>query len=237
MKKLPLLRFLIPVGLALLPICATAQQDVPTRTIEQTYTFDSRGDAVIETSSQFSASDWAEWKERYGDHPDLLLRDLRYQFASAMIDDLSMEKDEVHRKATTKIKARALARYKSNGEFSVDVTKDLNLITGSGRDWFFTSSAPVNGVLITQKLKAVLPPRVNNAAFAKGGDMNLLNYSVDVRPWRSRKLLAAGAVLVLLGLLVAAVSFILAGGRKTTTVTIIPPPPVPPVPPNLPTKG
>lgn len=233
MKKLSLLR-LIPASLALLPICAPAQQDIPTRTIEQTYTFDSRGDAVIETSSQFSASEWAEWKERYGDHPDLLLRDLRYQFASAMIDDLSMEKDEVHRKASTKIKARALARYKSNGEFSVDVTKDLNLITGSGRDWFFTSSAPVNGTLITQKLKANLPPRVTDAAFKQGGDMNLLNYSVDVRPWRSRKLLAAGLVLFLLGLLAAGASFLFGGTRGATTVAIIPPPPTPP---NLPTNG
>jgi hypothetical protein len=168
----------------------------------------------------------------------MLLRDLRYQFASAMIDDMSMEKDEVHRKASTKIKARALARYRSNGDFAIDVTKDLKLVTGSGRDWFFTSSAPVNGTLINQTLKAKLPLRVTNAAFSQGGDSNLLTYVIDVRPARSKKVLAGGALLVLLGIGLAVLSFVIGNRPKTTTVTIIPPPPPPPaMPPNLPTNA
>ncbi|MEP6672944.1 MAG: hypothetical protein ABJF10_27520 [Chthoniobacter sp.] len=209
-------------------------QELPTRTIEQTYTFDDRGDAVVETSSQFSAAEWVEWKERFGDHPDLLLRDLRYQYASAVVDDYSLEKDDVHRHATAKIKARALARYRSNGDFAIDVTKDLKLVTGSGSDWFFTSSAAMNGVLINQTLKAKLPAKATRVAFTPGGDFNLLTYSIDVTPLRSKGSLIVGICLLLLGVGAAIASFFVMQ-RHTTTVTIIPPPPSAPPPiPNLP---
>jgi len=235
MNRLRLFLTLPVIACAALSSSGQAQQDLPTRGLDQTYTFDARGDATIETSSQFSAADWSEWKDRFGDHPDILLRDLRYQYASAVVDDYSLEKDDVHRHAVAKIKARALAKYKSNGDFAIDVTKDLKLVTGSGLDWFFTSSAAMNGVLFTQTLKAKLPAGATNAAFSQsGGDFNQLTYSMDLAPSKPKGWLVGGIGLLFLGVILALCSAFV-GKKHTTTVTIIPPPPsAPPPMPNLP---
>src|ERR1700730_13517985 len=98
-----------------------------------------------------------------------------------------MTQDDVHRQACCKINARALARYKSDGDFTIDVDKTLKLVTGSGTEWYFTSSAAINGVLFNQTLKAKLPARAANAAFSPGGDFNQLTYSIDVTPKRHRR--------------------------------------------------
>ena len=236
MKKLRLSQTFRVIAFAALSCSGQAQQqDIPVRALDQTYTFDTRGDATIETGSQFSASEWSEWKDRYGDHPDILLRDLRYQFASAVVDDYSLVRDDVHRHAVAKIKARALAKYRSNGDFAIDVTKDLKLVTGSGSDWFFTSSAAINGVLVTQTLNAKLPSGATKAAFSQpGGDFNQLTYSIDLTPSKPKGWLMCGIGLLSLAVILGVCSALL---RKagTKTVTIIPPPPTAPPPiPNLP---
>ena len=235
MKHLRLHRILWLTAFAMLSCISRAQQDMPTQSFDQIYTFDVRGDALIETSMQMGAIDWNTWKERFGDHPDMLLRDLRYQLAKAVIDDYTLSRDDVHRQASCKIKARALAQYKSDGDFSIDVDKTLKLVTGSGTEWFFTSSAPINGVLYNQTLKAKLPAKATNAAFSQGGDFNYLTYSIDVTPKRHRRWLWGGVGLLVLGVLLGMATVFVGSVRKTTTATIIPPPPSsPPAPPNLP---
>ena len=64
---------------------------------------DERGDAMIERSFQCSALQWKQWKEQYGNHVDLLGRDLRSDFASAVIDgDPSVVQDDLRRQAVAK---------------------------------------------------------------------------------------------------------------------------------------
>jgi hypothetical protein len=233
MKKLRLFQSLWLVAFAVFPWLVQAQ-DFPTQTIETTYTFDERGDAVVEEKTQMGAAGWMEWREQFGDHPDLVLRNLRYQMAGAVLEDYSLNKDDVQRRYVAKVKARALARYRSHGDFAIDVPKNLNLVTGAGADWFFTYSAPVNGVLFNQTLKAKLPAVATKAAFAPGGDFNLLTYSIDLTPAKPKGWLIGGIVLLALGVILALCSAFV-GKKHTTTVTIIPPPPsAPPPMPNLP---
>src|SRR5947209_8527088 len=98
--------------------------DVPTRSMDEKVTIDERGDAKLDISFGFGAAQWQQWRENTGDHPDILLRDLRYQMASSEIEDFKLDKDDVNRKATCHLKVRALAQYRSNGEFVIQVGKD-----------------------------------------------------------------------------------------------------------------
>jgi hypothetical protein len=183
-----------------------AQENMPSRNIDQTLTFDERGDAKIEMSFQYGAAQWATWKEEYGDHPDILLRNLRYQLASAAIDDFALDKDEIHRHATARLKARALARYRSGGEFVVDVPKNMKLVSGSGSEWIFTNSTLVNGEIINQTIHGKLPVGAQNAHFTPGGDFDQLVYQMNLAPPRPKGWLELGIVLLLLGLAVGFVS-------------------------------
>ena len=122
---------------------APAQQtESVSRTINQIYQIDERGDADIEVTFQYSASQWAIWKEKYGERPDIVLRDMRYTMATSVLENFSLERDDVQRRATGKVKARALARYRNAGQFVIDVPKEMKLVTGENRDWIFSLTPP-----------------------------------------------------------------------------------------------
>jgi hypothetical protein len=203
-----------------------ADDDMPTRTVNIDYTFDERGDALLEISFQHTAARWNQWKEAYGDHPDMMLRNLRYQFASAALEDFTFQKDDVHRSAVSKIKARALARYRGNGEFIIDVPKDMKLVTGSGTEWAFTSTGMADGEILSQTVHAKLPAKAANARYGPGGDFDQLTYSIDIAPARSGLLMVFGIILLVLGGVFAVASFLV--GPNTTRAPIKPPPPHPP---------
>lgn len=231
MNRLRRSLFLALAAGALFGSIGRAENGAPARTVNITYTFDRRGDAEIEISFQHDAQHWAAWKERYGDHPDLLLRDTRYSMASAVLDDFRFSKDDVQRTAVSKIKARALARYRGNGEFIIDVPKEMKLASGSGSEWVFTTSSSMDGELVAQTLKGILPPKATNAHFTQGGDYNELIYDVDVVTHRPRRWLALGLLLIVAGVGVFAAAQIFR--QKNSGSVIVTPPPTPPGPPPL----
>jgi hypothetical protein len=230
LKKPMKIRQCIVLAALVLTTALRASDDFPNRTVDINYTFDDRGDALVEVSFQHTAARWNQWKEAFGDHPDLLLRNLRYQFASAALEDFKFEKDDIHRRAVSKIKACALARYRGGGNFTIHVPKDMKLVSGSGTDWAFTATKMTEGEILTTTVRAKLPAKAINPHYGPGGDFDELSYSMSMAPARSPYLLAAGIFLLLLGIMAAAVSFVL--GPKTTTVTIFSPPPMPPMPPQ-----
>ncbi|MBV8225987.1 MAG: hypothetical protein JO232_12465, partial [Verrucomicrobia bacterium] len=44
------------------------------------------GDGTIALTFRLSAAQWENWRELYGDHPDLLWRDLKQRFAKYALD-------------------------------------------------------------------------------------------------------------------------------------------------------
>lgn len=177
------------------------------RTVDQNYEFDEKGDAKIEFDFQLSAAQWAKWKDQYGDHPDILLRDTKYQLASAVIDDFSLEKDEIHRRAIAKIKARALARYRGDGQFEIQVPKNLKLVAGSGREWAFTTSGLEQGGLVNMTSRAKLPANAQNAHLTTGNDFDNLVYSLDVSPSKPKTFLYLGIIFLLASAGLGAIAF------------------------------
>lgn len=212
---------------------AAAQQvDSVSRTINQVYKFDERGDADIEVSFQYNASQWAIWKEQYGNRPDIVLRDMRYTMATAVLENFSLEKDDVQRSALGKVRARAMARYLNDGEFVIDVPKEMRLVTGSNSDWIFSFTNAVNGEIVSQTLHAKLPASAKNARFGPAGDFNALTYTVNQNKARPLGWLIAGAGCFFIAVLFIVVSMII---RKSRTIVIPPmPPSAPSQPPPLP---
>jgi hypothetical protein len=191
------------------------------RTLERTYKLDEKGDAQIEWDFQLGASQWAQWKDEFGDHPDMMLRNVKYQLAAAVIDDFSLDKDDVHRRGVTKIKARCLAKYRGNGQFALQVPKDMKLVAGSGTDWAFTSSALENGGLVNITDRAKLPAKAQNVHLVTGNDYDQLVYSLDVEPARPKALLFLGALLLFAAVILGALSLI---SGRTPTARATPPP-------------
>lgn len=177
------------------------------RTLERTYEFDEAGNAKIEFNFQLGAAQWAQWKDQYGDHPDLMLRNVKYELAAGVIDDFSLEKDDVHRKALAKIKARAMARYRGDGQFEVQIPKNMKLVAGSGREWAFTSSQLEQGGLVNITDRAKLPSKAQNAHLTTGNDYDLLVYSLDVSSSKPKILLYLGILFLLAAAGVAAMAF------------------------------
>ncbi|MDQ2949468.1 MAG: hypothetical protein M3Y27_26615 [Acidobacteriota bacterium] len=214
-----------------LVVCATllllagrARAQEPIRTLEQIYQFDDRGDAKIEFNFQLGKAQWDVWKMRYGDHPDEMLRTINHDMAAAVIDDFGLDKDETHRRATAHFKARALAQYRGNGEFEIQLPKTMKLVTGSGLDWAFTSSmsekTPTGTGLVNVTYRAKLPPKAKDAHVINGNDYSRLAYSLEVSPPKPYTLLYAG-----LGLIFAAIVFLILANRKSQTPTVRTSPP------------
>jgi hypothetical protein len=190
------------------------------RTVERTYKLDERGDAQIEFDFQLDASQWAQWKDQYGDHPDMMLRNVKYQLAAAVIDDFALEKDDVHRRAVAKIKARCLANYHGNGQFALQIPKDMKLVAGSGTDWAFTSSSLENGGIVNITDRAKLPANAQNVHLTTGNDYDQLVYTVEVSPSKPKALLVLGLLFLFAAAGLGALSFLIKEKRAT-------PPPLP----------
>jgi len=197
----------------------TLRAQEASRTLERTYQFDERGDANIQFSFQLGASQWAQWKDEFGDHPDILLRNLKYQLAAAVIDDFSLERNDVHRTAIAKIKARAVASYRKDGEFAVQVPKNMKLVAGSGSEWIFTSSELEQGGIVNITDRAKLPAKAQGAHLTTGNDYDQLVYSIDLSPAKPKGLLYGGITLLLLAVVVGVASLFVSG-RKNAAVPL-----------------
>ncbi len=198
----------IALTLIALALVTSAKAQEPSRTLERIYKIDNAGDAQIEFKFQLNARQWAMWKDQYGDHPDMMLREVKYQLAAAVIDDFSLEKDDVHRSATSKIKARSLARYRGNGQFQLEVPKDMKLVAGSGTDWAFTSSTLENGGIVNITDRAKLPDGAENVHLVNGNDNNWLTYNLEVSPAKPKALLYGGVVFLAAALALGGLSLV-----------------------------
>ncbi|MGI9115558.1 MAG: hypothetical protein DLM52_01570 [Chthoniobacterales bacterium] len=204
-------RVLLGFGVLLLvPGLARAQE--ASRSVEQVYQFDERGDAKIEFNFQLGKAQWEVWKARFGEHPDEMLRTINHDMAAAVIEDFGLDKDDTHRRATARFKARALAQYRGNGQFEIPIPKTMKLVTGSGLEWAFTSSMPEKTPqgtgIVNMTYRAKLPAKAHDAHIVNGNDFSRLAYTLEVSPSKPKTLLYSG-----IGLLIAAVALALVGMR------------------------
>jgi hypothetical protein len=220
-RKRILLTFALGLLLALF-LCRPSFAQEESRSTERIYTFNERGDASVEFNFGFDRTSWDMWKAQYGDHPDVLLRFLKHDLAAAVIDDFALEKDDTHRKATARFKAKALANYRGNNQFEIPVAKSTKLVTGSGLEWVFMESGNETtpkgeNRIVNITYRAKLPAKAQNAHLVNGNDQNRLAYTLEVTPAKPKTLLYGGVALV-----AAAVVLGLVSGRAGGATRVYP---------------
>ncbi|HEX4706306.1 MAG TPA: hypothetical protein VH229_01105 [Candidatus Udaeobacter sp.] len=128
-----------------------------------------------------------------------------------------LEKDDIHRRAASRFKARALAEYHRNGQFEIPVAKSMKLVTGAGSDWAFseTSTEMTPGgdaiVNITDRMK--LPAKARNAHLVAGDEYDHLVYSLEVSRSKPKVLLYLALLLLVAAAMLGVLSFRISGAK------------------------
>jgi hypothetical protein len=123
---------------------------------------DSVGDGTVEIKDHYTAQSWLRWKASIGDHPDLVVRNKKREFAAWEFYDFSFSKDEIARIAESKMKVRALAQISKDGNYTLDkLPSGLHLVTGKGDEWVFSGSSPTGET--EQTVHVNLPAGASNA--------------------------------------------------------------------------
>ena len=135
---------------------------------------DPYGDGSMKVIFHLSASRWANWRQLYGDHPDVLWRDLKQKFAKAALDKFDLQRNDVDRTATADITARALTTVRGDGSRGIEMLKDFRLVSNSPLEWVFesTSQASPEAPILAQTFRIILPPQAINARLDSPGTAN-----------------------------------------------------------------
>jgi hypothetical protein len=195
------LAWLVPIGFG--EATETINSDVVAN-------LDPYGDGSMKMTFHLSASQWAIWKQQYGDHPDVLWRDLKQKFAKYALEKFDIQKNEVERTATADIEARAFTHVRGDGTRGIEIPKEFRLVSNSGREWVFdftTQESPYSPIL-AQMSRVILPADATNAHIEQPGTgFQQLVYQMPDNSsgnalflWAGISAMAGGVVLCILGL-------------------------------------
>jgi hypothetical protein len=169
------------------------------------------GDGTITVTFRLSASQWENWREQYGDHPDLLKRDFKQRFAKYALDDFKLERNDMDRTAVATIGTRALTTMRGNGIRAIEVAKEARFVSNSGSDWIFESvvqSSPYSPI-VTETTRIILPAEATNVHVENegGGPRHLVYQMLEngqgdgLMFWLGIAGIAVGVLLGVVGLL------------------------------------
>ena len=187
-----------------------------TMQIDKSFVFDKRGDGQVTVTYRLSASQWTLWKQRYGDRPDMLWRDLKQELANMALSDFDLKKDDIERSATVKISFRGGPRLRSDGASEIGVPKDMKKISDSGREWIFSAVSQENSYapIINQTIRVTLPGEARNARLSQPGTaFQALVYEIPAATGGGKALLFTGLGALVIGLVLGAAGFL--PGKKS----------------------
>ena len=129
-----------------------------------------------------SASRWAIWRQQYGDHPDVLWRDMKQKFAKAALDKFDLQRNDVDRTATANIEARALTTVRGDGTRAMEMLKDFRLV--SNILWNGSLNPRPNSrpkrLFLRRPFESICLPKRPTLAFIRQGPL-LSNWSTKCR--------------------------------------------------------
>src|ERR1700736_6614996 len=200
---------------------ASGSAGLATDTINQdaVIKIDPHGDGSMKVIFHLSASRWAIWRQQYGDHPDVLWRDMKQKFAKAALDKFDLQRNDVDRTATANVQARALTTVRGDGSRGIEMLKDFRLVSNTALEWVFesTSQESPEAPILTQTFRIILPPQAINARVDSPGTASQqLVYQIPERSGNSALLLWAGILAVGMGILLGIIGIVsgLSGSRR-----------------------
>jgi len=206
-----------------LAFVATSSVGLATDTVNQDAIIrvDPYGDGSMKVIFHLSASRWAIWRQQYGDHPDVLWRDMKQRFAKAALDKFDLQRNDIDRTATADIEARALTTVRGDGTRDIEMLKDFRLVSNTPLEWVFesTSQQSPEAPILAQTFRIVLPPQAINARIESPGTASQqLVYQMPDN-YGNNALLLWGGILAMGGGILLGIFGFLSSKR---------PPPVPP---------
>jgi hypothetical protein len=176
--------------------------------VAATLRLDEHGDGTLEVQEHLAAIGWRIWEEVYGNHPDLILRNMKRQYASSQLDGTSyhLDKDELNRNATAHLHALAIAALQKDGSLAIALPKPISLVSHTGPEWIFDYNIPPSKTFdgSEQIFHVILPVGESEAhiQYPESADQQLV--------FRVRQS-GAGQWLLLLGILAGVVGVVLVG--------------------------
>jgi hypothetical protein len=172
---------------------------------------DPYGDGTITLTFRLSAAQWKNWREQYGDHPDLLWRDLKQRFAKYALDKFDLKRDDIDRTATANIVARALTTVRADGTRAIEMGKEARFVSNTGSEWIFESvgQASPYSPIDTETTRIILPARALNAHVETiGSEPQQLVYQLPDANFDNAFLLYGGLLAVAAGVIFGIVGII-----------------------------
>jgi hypothetical protein len=208
MNKRKLLFAMLFLSLAALHRVVLAADTINTDVIAKV---DPYGDGTITLTFRLSAAQWENWREQYGDHPDLLWRDLKQRFAKYALDKFDLKRDDIDRTATANLGARAITTVRGDGSRAIEMAKDAKFVSGSGSEWIFESVAQASpySAIATETTRIMLPPEAMNAHVETiGSEPQQLVYQLPESNSNNAYFLCAGVLAIAGGVIFGIVGLI-----------------------------
>ena len=208
-----LLKRLLFVALLSVAIFGARSAQANVATEEMKIDLDAVGDATVTITEHYSAVGWLNWKDDVGDHPDLVVRNKKREYAAWEVYDFSFSKDEVARVAESKMKVRAFAQISHSGDYVLDkLPTGLHLVTNNGNEWIFGArtgdAADDDEMDVT--IHVNLPRGAFNAHVVNPDSSHTeLVYSVASHGTKFSKVLLMAIFLAVLGVLILGISWTL----------------------------
>lgn len=208
-KHHPFARLALAGIAALLPVVTAAmQQELPVIQQDIVVAIDRLGDAELSATFTLPAAQWRLWNQTYGQNEYLLKRDFEHQFSAVVLHDFKLERDEMNRTATLRMKGAATAEYRGNGTWEAELEKGVRGTRVSDTVWQFSKSTVEGGAILQQTFRVSLPKGARDAEQVNGEfGVPVLRYTLRPErrsPWLllgGTVLGVAGLTLLLLGLL------------------------------------
>jgi hypothetical protein len=182
-----------------------SQQETPVIQQDIEIVVDRLGNADLSARFTLPAAQWQMWKQTYGGNESLLKRDFQHQYSAVVLKDFRLERDDMNRTATLRMKGEANAEYRGNGQWEVELEKGLRGTKVSDAEWHFTRTSTESGAVLQQNFVLKLPEGARGTAEATS-ELGVPVLKYELKPQaRSPLLLVLGGVLALLGLAAIAV--------------------------------
>lgn len=109
------------------------------------------GDVDLTLSMTMNASEWQTWLANAGNNPALIKRDAEQNMPGFFLDDFELEKDEMNRSFTLKLKAYGMCKIDKRGRWIIETDQKKAQITElTDHKYMLVSSPPELGGNVQQ---------------------------------------------------------------------------------------
>jgi len=145
-----------------------AQEQVDLLKENVVFNIDNFGDAHVETSWTFNASQWDNFKKIMGTNEDMLKRSMERSLPAYFLQNFKYKEDAMNRSYTLSFDALGLAKVNDNGNWEVDMDqKNPDVTKISDKNYAMTATFNSGGTLVQELIKLNIPDGASDITQSK----------------------------------------------------------------------